>query len=406
MYNDNIISTHQEYFRILVINFRKSPSEFSASTLKIYGQTTTRLKGRRIYLALTTTLNDLEILALHINGQSINVDAPQDIIDVDEDDDIIDDEDVLPHGLADSDDEDLVNVDDDDGVSADVARGHGGDGGRDDHPPTHESARGCRGKGTRKPNLRGRRAGRMHTCKETQNLGLRKITDELGPQPIRFEWKDNGMMFPLGEHSAHWANLLGEITREFPMHFGSWRSIPPERKAKVLGKIRPHMQSKLWPYIKKGIDQHLGKIYTDNKSSLKRDYWVKNPDDETYDVEAIRYADAELRDSIVPVSNPDHLRYPYCGCVFLRDEDRRLYEEMVRLQGLGTYTDDQIMAMVRRDKQRGHIPGVSKVLAERGRRFSHSMRAGVAAGVARARMMIRAMMRTPARMQIVRRCYI
>nr|GFB96104.1 hypothetical protein [Tanacetum cinerariifolium] len=37
-------------------------------------------------LALTTALNDLEILALHINGQSIDVDAPPDIIDVDEDD--------------------------------------------------------------------------------------------------------------------------------------------------------------------------------------------------------------------------------------------------------------------------------------------------------------------------------
>nr|GEU75137.1 retrotransposon protein, putative, unclassified, expressed [Tanacetum cinerariifolium] len=42
-------------------------------------------------LALTTSLNDLEIAA----------DAPQDIIDVDEDDDIINDEDVLPYDLAD-----------------------------------------------------------------------------------------------------------------------------------------------------------------------------------------------------------------------------------------------------------------------------------------------------------------
>nr|GFD27811.1 hypothetical protein [Tanacetum cinerariifolium] len=68
-------------------------------------------------LALTTTLNDLEIPALHINGQSIDVDAPPDIIDFDKDDDIIDDEDVLPRDLADSDDGDLVNFDDDDGVA-------------------------------------------------------------------------------------------------------------------------------------------------------------------------------------------------------------------------------------------------------------------------------------------------
>ncbi|GJX96474.1 zinc finger, PHD-type containing protein [Tanacetum coccineum] len=272
-------------------------------------------------------------------------------------------------------------------MSADVARGHGGDGGGDDHPPPHESAGGCRGKGTRKPNLGGRKAGRMHTRKETRNLGLRMITDELGPQPIRFEWKDNGTMLPLGDHSAHWANLLGEIVREFPMHFGSWRSIPPERKAGVLGKIgtqfdlQPHMQSELWPDIRKGIDQHLGKIYTDNKSSLKRDYWVKNPDDETYDVEAIRSRrpaniSAEDWDEQIRFwSDPKNMarcaqnarnrakstvvcrqgsrtlaalrdmqssatqEYPSLiqtffdthtvGGVFLRDEDRRLYEEMI-----------------------------------------------------------------------------
>nr|GEU42317.1 hypothetical protein [Tanacetum cinerariifolium] len=38
--------------------------------------------------------------------------------------------------------------------------------------------------------------------------------------------------------------------------------------------LQPHMQSELWPDIRKGIDQHLGKIYTKNKSSLKGDYWI------------------------------------------------------------------------------------------------------------------------------------
>ncbi|GKF17272.1 hypothetical protein Tco_0062190, partial [Tanacetum coccineum] len=100
-------------------------------------------------LALTTSLNDLEYVDLHIDGQSIDVDAPPDIINVDEDDYIIDDEDVLPHDLADSDDEDLVNVDDDDGVamSANVARGHDSDGGDDDRPPPHQLAGSCRGSG-------------------------------------------------------------------------------------------------------------------------------------------------------------------------------------------------------------------------------------------------------------------
>nr|GEY07389.1 hypothetical protein [Tanacetum cinerariifolium] len=93
-------------------------------------------------LALFTSLNDLEIAALHIDGQSTDVDAPLDIIDVvDEDDDIINEEDPIPHDLADSDDEDLVNLDIDDGVnmSADVARGHGGNGGSDDRPPSYQT---------------------------------------------------------------------------------------------------------------------------------------------------------------------------------------------------------------------------------------------------------------------------
>nr|GEV43422.1 integrase, catalytic region, zinc finger, CCHC-type, peptidase aspartic, catalytic [Tanacetum cinerariifolium] len=138
-------------------------------------------------LALSTSLNDLGIAALHIDGQSIDVNAPPDIIDVvDKDDDIIYEEDLIPHDLADYGDEDLVNLDIDDGVnmSANVARGHGSDGSGDDR------------KGTRKPNLGGRRAGMMHTREETRNL------------------------------------------RELPLHYPFWSQMPPERKARVVEKNR------------------------------------------------------------------------------------------------------------------------------------------------------------------------
>ncbi|GKD63629.1 hypothetical protein Tco_1305737 [Tanacetum coccineum] len=64
-------------------------------------------------LALSTSLDDLDFATLNIDGQSIDVDAPPDIIDVEEDDDLINDEDALPHDLADSNDEDLTNNDDD-----------------------------------------------------------------------------------------------------------------------------------------------------------------------------------------------------------------------------------------------------------------------------------------------------
>nr|GFB43202.1 hypothetical protein [Tanacetum cinerariifolium] len=80
---------------------------------------------------------------IHFDNSS-DLPLSTDIIDVvDEDDDIIDDEDVLPHDLADSDDEDLINVDDDgvDKMSADVARSHGGE----DRPPPHYVPSGCGG---------------------------------------------------------------------------------------------------------------------------------------------------------------------------------------------------------------------------------------------------------------------
>ncbi|GJR46800.1 hypothetical protein Tco_1314903, partial [Tanacetum coccineum] len=51
--------------------------------------------------------------------------------------------------------------------------------------------------------------------------------------------------------------------------------------------------------------------------------------------------------------------------VFTRDEDRLIYEEMRRLEATGTYTDDEINRLARRDKQRGHIPGVGRVLPAR-----------------------------------------
>nr|GEU30524.1 hypothetical protein [Tanacetum cinerariifolium] len=136
-----------------------------------------------------------------------DVDAPPDIIDVDEDDDIIDEEDPIPHDLADSDDKDLVNLDIDDGVnvSADASQGHDGDGGDDDRPPSYQiptGCGGCLGKGTRKPNLGSRRAGRMHTRQENRNLRLKAIIHKNGPVPIRFEFGDRETQMPFGDHAG------------------------------------------------------------------------------------------------------------------------------------------------------------------------------------------------------------
>ncbi|GJW79791.1 hypothetical protein Tco_0143766 [Tanacetum coccineum] len=300
-------------------------------------------------LTLSTSLNDLDIATLHIDGQSMDVDAPPYIIDVDENDDIIDEEDALPHDLTDSDDEDLVNVDDDDDMSADVARGHGGD----DRPSPHQIGGDCRGKGTRKPNLGGRKAGRLNTRKETRNLRLRRVTDLHGPQPIRFEWGDRGTLMPLSDHAVHWANLLGEIVREFSMHYHSWHNIPAEKKAGVLGKIgnqfdlKPHMQFDLenWRKINTGIQQHLAKIYTDNKSALKAEHWVPNPEDGTYDGSRSLVA---LRDMQMQSSKT-------------RERDAEATGSRLQHADRCSIHRCEIIAIVRRGKQRGHILGVVQV---------------------------------------------
>ncbi|GKB74320.1 F-box domain containing protein [Tanacetum coccineum] len=253
-------------------------------------------------------MNDLDNATLHIDGQSTEVDATPDIIDVpDEDDDIINDEDTLPHDLADSDDEDLMNVDDDgvDKMSADVARSHGGDGDGEDRPPPHHVPTGCggcfanRGKGKRKPNLGGRAAGRLNTRDKTRNLSLKEITDKKGPVPIRFEVRDKQTLMPLGDHAAHWSSYIGEVIRGVPLYYPSWLKVPKERKAALITDIgtqfdlRPHMESPDWTEIDAGIQQHLQKAYNTNKAAFKAQHWVIDPETGTYNVEKIRRARPE-----------------------------------------------------------------------------------------------------------------
>nr|GEW01193.1 hypothetical protein [Tanacetum cinerariifolium] len=61
------------------------------------------------------------------------------------------------------------------------------------------------------------------------------------------------------------------------------------------------------------------------------------------------------------------------GNVFLNPENKALYDEMLRLHGLGSNTpsgvpntDDEIMVIVHEGKQRRHIPGVGRVMSRYG----------------------------------------
>nr|GEX57581.1 hypothetical protein [Tanacetum cinerariifolium] len=275
------------------------------------------------YVVDGVSLNDLDNATLHIDGQLTEVDASPDIIDVvDEDDDIIDDEDVLPHDLEDSDDEDLINV-----MmmicaclyyfvheflyvmlivlvqmSTDVARSYGGDGDGEDRPLPHHVPSGCegcfanRGKGKRKPNLGGRAAGRLNTRDKTQNLSLKEITDTKGPVPIWFELRAKQTLMPLGEHAAHWSSYIGEVIMGVPLYHPSCLKVPKERKAALIADIgtqfdlRPHTKSPDWTEIHAGIQQHLQKAYNTNKAAFKAHHWVIDPTTGTYNVDKIRWA--------------------------------------------------------------------------------------------------------------------
>nr|GEV82624.1 hypothetical protein [Tanacetum cinerariifolium] len=191
-----------------------------------------------------------------LNGQSTEVDAPPDIIDVvDEDDAIIDDEDALPHDLADSDDEDLINM------SADVARSHGGNGGGEDRPPPHHVPTGCEDC-----------FANRGTLPEPLKIG------KTGQRARSYLDRDLGHLFALEMR---------------------WR------------------------------------VYVQRQSSTTQEYR-----------------------SLIDTFFMAHI----VNGVFTRDEDCLIYEEMRRLEATSTYTDDEINRVARMGKQRGHIPGVGRVL--------------------------------------------
>ncbi|GJS24479.1 F-box domain containing protein, partial [Tanacetum coccineum] len=304
--------------------------------------------------------------------------------------------------------------------SVDVARSHGGDGGGEDRPPPHHVSTGCggcfiiRGKGTRKPNLGGRKAGMMNTSDKTRNLSLKEVAEAKGPVSIQFDVGDKQTINPLGPHAAHWSNYIGEVVRSVPLYYPSWEKVPKEQKAAIildigtLFDLRPHMDSSRWTDIYEGINMHLQKAYNTNKASFKAKHWKADPTTRTYDVEAIRRARPEdittaewdkyikfwndpknlaraaqksvvisrqgsrarLRDDMRQAL--DTQEYPSLidtfwrthtvDGVFPKDEDRRIYEEMKRLEAKGEYTEDEINALARGGKLRGHILGVGRVL--------------------------------------------
>ncbi|GJW78544.1 hypothetical protein Tco_0140226 [Tanacetum coccineum] len=268
-------------------------------------------------------------------------------------------------------------------MSTDVARGHGGGGGGDDRPPSHQMPTGCggclgnRGKGTRKPNLGGRRAGRQHTRQETRNLGLKAITDKSGPVTIRFEFGNKDTLMPLapsaggaegGDHGSDWGKPSLTCVP-------TWNSIAGHLSMRPSSSIykRSTMARRL--LLRNGIGFLTRTRLTTWSAS---DYHVLRTFPRSIGMR-------RLRSGMIPRTMESSATREYPSLihtfflthtvngVFLNPEDKALYDEMLRLQGLGSntetgvpYTEDEIMAIVRGGKQWGHIPGVGRVLPGQG----------------------------------------
>ncbi|GKD84920.1 hypothetical protein Tco_1356074 [Tanacetum coccineum] len=255
---------------------------------------------------------------------------------------------------------------------ASVASGHDGVGagvGDPPHPPSRQIDLGVGGrKATRggKGGDRGRR--RKGVCEATKNITLRKSVEEYGSQEIKFKWNDQKMFLHVGKNHAWRSNSVVELVREFLMHYPSWLDIDKSKKAHINGGImhhlnlRTHMRSPRWPDIEKGIEQYFAKRYSDKKHNLKRDYWNMDSDEShEYPSFISNFYDTHTRDGVWA---QEEARLQY-----VRDDQPEGSQS--RYAYWGACTEEQILAMVIKGKERGHIPGtysqatIDDMLAER-----------------------------------------
>ncbi|GJX05858.1 hypothetical protein Tco_0193790 [Tanacetum coccineum] len=316
-----------------------------------------------------TSLNDLNFATLNTDGQSTYVEAPLYIIDVDKDDDFIDNEDSVPHDLAHFDDEVLANDDDDDDddvMSATVARGHGDDCGDDDpsRPPPRLIGTDCRGVGGRNTTKRGREGGRQGT----RELCYHTLSPHHTHRTVR-NYSSTTLIYPSHDRASvptphGTGGRQGPAKDEKQEH---WMVAFAQRKLWL--SVWRLIEDLIWPKIKKGIDQHMAKVYVDNKSALKAKHWSVRPDG-TRDVAAIRSRPPANVKQAEWDMQIDYWLDPRCPSrskcsksgkeqgllltgISLAGVLRDQQEEMLRLKDLGAntptgvpYIEDQIMAMM------------------------------------------------------------
>ncbi|GKB10306.1 F-box domain containing protein [Tanacetum coccineum] len=208
--------------------------------------------------------------------------------------------------------------------------------------------------------------------------------DKKGPVPIRFELRDKQTLMPLGDHADHWSSYIEEVIRGVPLYYPSWLKVPKEQKATLItdiGVINPTIGTYDMEKIRRARPKDITaeewekyiKFWNDPRNIARAAQNRQNRAKSTVISRQGSRSLARLRDEMRQSSGTQE--YPSLidtffvahtvNGEFLQDEDRRIYEEMRRLEATGTYTDDEINRLARRGKQRGHIPGVGRVLPAR-----------------------------------------
>ncbi|GJX11424.1 putative ribonuclease H-like domain-containing protein [Tanacetum coccineum] len=127
-----------------------------------------------------------------------------------------------------------------------------------------------------------------------------------------------------------------------PLYYPSWQKVPAERKAAIVTKIgmqfdlKPRMQSQRWTDINAGIQLHLKKFYNTNKASLKAAHWIEMP---------------RLPFAMIPGTKPEPLKIAKTW------QRARSY--------VGRDPGHLLAFEIRWGNQRGHLPGVGRVLLGR-----------------------------------------
>nr|GEY98334.1 hypothetical protein [Tanacetum cinerariifolium] len=197
-----------------------------------------------------------------------------------------------------------------------------------------------------------------------------EITDRKGPVPIQFELRDKQTVMPLGDHVAHWSSYIGEVIRGVPFYYTCWLKVTKERKAALITDIEaahgiprldrdqrghPAALAKGEHCPSRSKSAKPGKEHGHISTGIPTQFDLR-PNMDSLDWTEINMQTSTTQEypSLIETFFMAHT----VNGEFLWDEDRRIYEEMRRLDHMDTYTDDEINRLARGGKQRGHIGSV------------------------------------------------